>query len=148
MCSSKPYLQNSWYGPELVRGFNWMTSISARWIRILILLISIYWIDVNCFLEGRREVFGKESEAGCVRTTAADCVRWMGCVKPCGFSFGSSFFHQTFWTAFPVSGYISGHGNTNSDQLPLETLDLVRKEMQTQLQLSLRLPQVWLKYAP
>ena len=39
-----------------------------------------------------------------------------------------SFFHQIFWTAFPVSGYISGHGNINSDPaLPLETLDLVRE---------------------
>ena len=39
-----------------------------------------------------------------------------------------SFFHQAFWTAVPVSGYISGHGNINSDPaLPLEAFDLVRE---------------------
>lgn len=88
-----------------------------------------YLLDwCKLFLEGREEVL-EGSEAGCVRTTAADCVRWMGVCQTLRFLFlVHSFFHQTFWTAFPVSGYILGHGNTNSDPaLPLETLDLVRE---------------------
>lgn len=61
-----------------------------------------------------------------------------------------SFSHQAFWTAVPVSGYISGHGNINSDPaLPLEALDLERERDANTVAASLRPPtEVWLKYAP